>query len=182
MAVGGFAGLFAVSSAVPLLQSRDQFVAACREQASRLLLVQPQPKPADREAFERLVEREAEVIYARRGAALPLAAMDVILSGLLFFGCARVLRREPWGLAAFELAAAVSIPYQLLDAAFGVVKARDLAQVLTASEAPFTEGLTHEVVPLIVLKSCLAILYFGACTLYVRRPSIRALFPSEAER
>jgi hypothetical protein len=179
MAVGGFAGLYAVAAAAPLLQPRDQFVAAWQEQARLLLSIQPQKEVPDRDAFERVIEREGDAIYARRGAALPLYAMSLILSGLLFLGCARMLRREAWGLSAFELAAVANIPYHLLDATFGVIQARDLAKVAAAAGVALPEQRAYAGASLVILKSALAILYFGGCALYLRRSAIRALFPAQ---
>jgi hypothetical protein len=178
MALGGFAGLFAASSAGPLLGSRDRFVADCREYASRL--PSPLVQGKDRDLLERVIEREADVTYSRRGVALPLAATNAILSLLLLVGCARALRGEAWGASAWSLAALASLPYQLIDGAFAMVRARDLAAVLAPLDPELAAALGVYTPRLVVVKCGVAFVYFATCALVLRRPSIKRLFVDDA--
>jgi hypothetical protein len=123
-------------------------------------------------------DRLAEARYARRGVLLPLAAVNMILSLLLFAGCTRVLRGQAWGLSAWLLCAMVSIPYHLLDCTVSVVQARELAAVLEGlhdNEAALALNIIDLSMMWTLLKSGLEILYFAVCLLYLRRQSIRSL-------
>ena len=164
MVVGGFSALYALASASPLLSSRDQFVSAFREDAQRLVAgVSDQAKRAE---LEQLLAREAEVIYDRRGVALPLLAMEAILSILLFLGCGGALRLSAWGASVWTFTAQASIPYQLLDAAYGMVTARDLS-------------LGSPMAPVLVAKCLIAIGYFAGCLMYLRRAEVKRLWKTD---
>src|SRR5258706_907512 len=120
MLLGCFGALYSMVVFRSLLEPRDRYVATYREAAAREPLAVADGVP--KQEVEQLFERVAGAIYDRRGAALPLAAMNVILSTLLFLGCGRALRGNPWGLSAWTVPAAASIPYQLPDAGYALVK------------------------------------------------------------
>jgi hypothetical protein len=175
--LGGFGSLYSFASSMPLLSSRDQYVAIYREAAEKQSAVVP--TPALRDELVHMYERQADTVYSRRGVQLPLAAMNIILSMLLFAGCTRALRGQGWGLSAWTMAALASIPYTVLDVAFSVVQARDLSAVFRETAGPMgllsTSWLTIQTM-LTMLKATAELLYFGACLLYLRTAQIRKLF------
>lgn len=137
--------------------------------------------PLSRDDVLRVVEKQADLVYGRRGVALPMAAMNFILSLLLFAGCARAMRGLPWGASAWSLAAVASLPYQLLDVAFAIVQARDLSAALDGlSSGAVLFGSTRGSLQILfaAVKGGLLAVYFVSCAVYLRRPSIRALFTS----
>ena len=122
-------------------------------------------------------KREGEARYARRNAALPLAAMGGILSCLLLAGCLRAMRGDSWGVSAWALAASASIPYQLLATALALVTLHDLQRIFVEAPAammPMMMRIGIERLGSIVLAG-LAILYFGACVIYLRTIRVRRL-------
>src|SRR5437868_6744248 len=70
-------------------------------------------------------KREAAARWSHRNAALPLAAVGIILSCLMAAGAMRAMRADPWGLSAWRFAAAASMPYQLVSLALELVVARE---------------------------------------------------------
>lgn len=169
---GAFGAQHAVVTGLSLVAPRDAFVRAV---VARNDALRPLVPPTELEHYS---QREGEARYQRRNAALPLAAVGLILSCLLFAGCMRAMRGDPWGLSAWSLAATASIPYQLIATALAVVTARDLT--LAFGAAPSTvrmlvAQLQIEALGALVLGG-LAILYFGACVLYLRSPAIRQQF------
>jgi hypothetical protein len=169
---GAFGAQHAVATGVTLLGPRDAYVHAV---AARNDALKPLVPPAD---LERYSQREGETRYQRRNAALPLAGVGLILSCLLFAGCMRAMRGDAWGLAAWSLAATASIPYQLIATSLSVVTARDLTRAF--ADAPSTvmllvTQLQIEALGALVLGG-LGVLYFGACVLYLRSPSLRRRF------
>jgi hypothetical protein len=136
-----------------------------------------------RDEVLRVVEKQADLVYSRRGVALPMAAMSFILSLLLFAGCARAMRGLAWGASAWSLAAVASLPYQILDAAFAVVQVHDLSTALdgmTTGAVMFAGARGSLQILFAVVKGALLAAYFVVCALYLRRPAIRALFTSSA--
>jgi hypothetical protein len=166
LVLGSFGGMFALSKALPLMSTRDQYVTAYKEWFEKL--------PAAKEETTALAEKEADVIYSRRGVALPLAGMNIILSTLLFLGCGRALRGSPWGWSAWRFAAMASVPYTVLASAFALVQAREMAAAMPND--PIVDMAMRLSVLKTVLLDGLAIAYYVLCVLYLRRPSIRALF------
>jgi hypothetical protein len=166
LVLGSFGGMFALSKALPLTASRDQYVSAYREWFDKL--------PAAKLENTQLPEKEADVIYSRRGVALPLAVMNIILSTLLFLGCGRALRGSLWGYSAWKFAALASVPYTVLASAFGLVQAREMGAAMP-NDVIVEMAMRLSVLKTIILDG-LAVLYYVACLLYLRRPSIRALF------
>jgi len=160
--LGSFGTLFTVSRAVPLLLSRDQFVSEVRHSAERLPL-----------NVNDVAEKEADVVYSRRGVALPLAAMNLILSVLLFLGAGRAMRGSPWGLSAWHVAATANIPYTILATVFSLVQTRELRAVMPDVAADAVAGVLSTGA---IFWGGLEVLYFAACVLYLRRASIRSLF------
>ena len=177
--LGGFGTMYSVSSAVPLMSSRDQYVAANIEQAEAQLPLADALKPER----DKAIEKQADALYARRGVTLPLAGMNLILSFLLFAGCVRALRNQQWGHSAWSLAALVSIPYTLLDCGFEVVQHHDLAAALRSISGPmaaFTDvGLSWRHF-FTMLKGSLEVAYFVTCVLYLKRAPVRALYDGSA--
>ncbi len=177
LVLGSFGTLYALSSAAPFMFTRDQYVNAMRDEAEKQL---PLPADAaDRNAMLALEEREAEVLYDRRGVALPLAAMNMILSLLLFAGAARAMRGHAWGVSAWTLAAAASVPYTLLALAFAIVESRYLVAAYRLTPGPLAEfNVTKQHLKTLVVafKSAVEVLYFAASWLYLRRPALKRLF------
>jgi hypothetical protein len=164
--IGSFGGMFALSKAAPLLGSRDQYISAYREFAEKL--------PGHDAQSLKMAEQEADAIYSRRGVALPLAAMNLILSTLLFLGCGRALRGSPWGLSAWQLAVVASLPYTLLASAFAIVEAREIAAAMP-HDAVVELGVQLSILRTAIFDG-LAIVYYLVCILYLRRPAIRKRF------
>jgi len=176
MILGGFGMLYAMTAGAALLAPRDAYLQAHHEAAEKQL---GGATPEAREELVRLTEKQADVIWSRRGVALPLAAIDLILSFLMLAGCLRALRGQSWGLSAWLLALKLSIPYVILDSAFSFVRARDMAAIYRDTTGPF--GLMAQSMLSLqslttLVKSTLELLYCGAAILYLRRPQIRALF------
>jgi hypothetical protein len=182
--LGGWGSMVSVGTGLGLLQPRDSYVQSVKR--ARIEVYERfggrfgSLLPA-KEDMERYAEREADANYGRRDAALPLAAVGAILSCLLFAGCTRTIMGDPWGLSAWSLAAMVSLPYQLLAATLALVTAHDLAGALP-NPSPFVAfELKVENLRTIVVAG-LALLYYGACFLYLRTSSVQACFTSGAER
>ena len=176
LVLGTFGTLYATSSAAQYLLSRDQFVQQYREQAEKQLHLPGEH--ATREQLLQLCEREADALYARRGLSISLAAMNAILSMLLFAGAARAMRGLKWGLSAWSLAASASIPYTVLALTASIVEARDLLAIYRPLGA-LGDDLSFARRLLLAwseVKAAVEILYFGACVIYLRRPSLRKLF------
>jgi hypothetical protein len=131
------------------------------------------------EALERFSARQAQIQYARRNAALPLAAIGLILSFLLLAGSLRAMRGEAWGLSAWILAAMASIPYQLLSAVLAVMTANEMQEAfkLLPAAPGWAYGVQRE---LSVLFSGLAIGYFATCLVYLRTGGVRSRFSDGA--
>jgi hypothetical protein len=115
---------------------------------------------------------------------LPIAAVGLILSMLLFAGSLRAMRGDPWGLSAWQLAAAAGMPYQLLSTILAVATAHDLTRAF--ADAPPSAMML--VAPLgletllAILSGGIAILYLGTCVLYLRTPGVRSHFSDDAGR
>ena len=105
--------------------------------------------------------------------------MNVILSFLLFAGCARALRGQSWGLSAWMLAALASIPYNLIDCALALVQSNNLRLAFHGAAGPLGEFARQWVSVesmTAMLKTTVELLYFGICVVYLRRPEIQARF------
>lgn len=177
LVLGSFGALYAPSSAMAFLGTRDQFVSALRDEAERYPLMPAEPQA--RAQFLELAEHEAEALYARRGVALPLAAMNLIVSLLLLAGAMQAMRGEKWGVSAWSLAAAVNVPYTLLSLAFFLVETRDLVAVFRASGGPIGESrvLQQHVKALgAMVAATVEIVYFAAAWLYLRRPALKKFY------
>jgi hypothetical protein len=189
--LGGWGSLDSLTIGFSLLTPRDTYVEkykAARVQPIESLSQQPSlksllPPKAD---VERFGEREAEARLGRRNAALPLALVGVILSCLLFAGCTRTMLGDPWGLGAWSLAALASVPYQVISTVLTLVTVHDTARGLAA------QGL-QTLPPFLALQLTLqqgvslvwlgvALSYYGACIVYLRRPTVRARFSADAGR
>jgi len=172
LVLGTLGGMDGATSALAYSAlSRDEFVKA-RQQTVDEQIGEPMVK---------LIERSADVEYARRNVAIPLGVMNLLLSVLLFMGCGRALRGQTWGAAAWQMAAAASIPYTLLATAFSVVLSRELDAAYHAMEGSeailMTIGMSLRRLG-VYFKTALEVLYFAVCWFYLRRPQIRALFPA----
>ncbi len=127
------------------------------------------------------LQREAEVRYARRNAALPLAGVGLILSCLMFAGAMRAMRGDRWGVSAWSFAATASIPYQLLGLTLTILINRDLTSVVAA--LPPLQRLVVDNAQRVSIGMCgFAILYYGVCVIYLRSPSMRRVFSDGAAR
>jgi hypothetical protein len=177
--LGGYGVLNAIASGTSLLLPRDAYIKAHRDEAEKRF---GETTPNLRDALVQMTEKQAAASYSRRGVALPLAAIDLILSFLMMAGCLRALRGMGWGASAWSLAAKLIIPFMILDTAFGMVRARDMAPIFAEAPQPIG-GFAQMGLSLHTLwtfmKSTLVILYCGTCVLYLRRPRIKALFRSD---
>jgi hypothetical protein len=132
--------------------------------------------------LEKYDAREADARYGRRNAALPLAIVGLILSGLMFAGAMRAMRGDDWGRSAWSFAATASIPYQLLNLGLGVVMARDLAKAV-AELPPMAQLLVGGGQMLASIVFCgIAVLYYGVCVIYLRTPGVKRAFSDAAAR
>lgn len=178
LVLGGFGALSSASGGAALLRSRDHYVDARRKLAEQAAGELPE-QLGTREDLVKVVAREADAQHRWRGVALPLAAMNLILSMLLFTGAMRAMRGDPWGWSAWLLAARASIAWVLLDVIFQVVQARDLQATLRETGGPLGMLSVARVSlqkMLVMLKATLELLYLVVCVLYLRRPSVRAYF------
>jgi hypothetical protein len=177
LVLGSFGALYAPSSAMAFLGTRDQFVSALRDEAQRYPLIPAEPKA--RAQFLELAEREAEVLYTRRGVALPLAAMNLIVSLLLLAGAMQAMRGEAWGVSAWSLAAAVNIPYTILSLLFFLVETRELNAVFREAGGAVGESrvLQQHVKALgAMIAATVELVYFCGTWLYLRRPALKKLY------
>jgi hypothetical protein len=158
---GGYGSLNSVMSAALLLKPPEEFAKLVEEHNQ---FWAPQLPKDD---VERYSKREAEVSYGRRKAALPLAAVGLIVSCLLFAGCIRSMMGDPSGPGLWSLASAVSLPYQLLAMALALLTLRDFSRAL--GPAPSLLQMALDVRRLgILVTSGIAMTYFGACLLFLR--------------
>ena len=133
-------------------------------------------------ALEKYDAREADARYGRRNAALPLAIIGLILSGLMFVGAMRAMRGDDWGRSAGSFAAAASIPYQLLNLALGLVMARDLAKAVAELPAMAQLVLGGGQMLASILFCGIAVLYYGVCVIYLRTTGVKRAFSDAAAR
>jgi hypothetical protein len=177
--LGGYGVLNAIATGTTLLLPRDAYIKAHHDEAEKNL---SGATPELRDTLVQIAEKQAAAHYGRRGVALPLAAIDLILSFLMMAGCLRALRGLGWGASAWSLAAKLIIPFMILDSAFMIVQTRDLVPILSEAPQPlggFAQmGLSLKMMWTFV-KSTFVILYCGTCVIYLRRPSIKALFRSD---
>jgi hypothetical protein len=176
--LGCFGCLYAMGEASMLLMPREKLVSAVREAHEKQL---GQAKPEVREMRLRIAEKQADAQWSRRNVGLPLAAAELILSVLLFAGCARALRGIAWGHSAWLLAVKVTIPYLIVRCAFAFVYARDLAaiygsDVSLGAEATIRLAELSLVTLWSVFKAGLQLIYCVGSILYLRRPEIAGLF------
>lgn len=136
----------------------------------------------DQAALEKYDAREADARYGRRNAALPLAIVGLILSGLMFVGAMRAMRGDDWGRSAWSFAAAASIPYQLLNLALGLVMARDLAKAVAELPAMAQLVLGGGQMLASIAFCGIAVLYYGVCVIYLRTAGVRRAFSDAAAR
>ena len=172
LALGCFGAISAISSALLFTHTRDEYVTLLRDSTVK-------SAPSATEQQVKLIEQEADALYSRRNVALPLAGMNLILSSLLFFGCGRAARGQLWGLQAWQLAAAASIPYTILACAFALVQMRELRPIIDATPGPdgafaLMESAVERM--LTVGKTALEVIYFVASWLYLRTPGVRVLY------
>jgi hypothetical protein len=171
---GSLSAMYATFSASAYLKERDAFVDMYTQAAAGILNPSPSPSPSPSPdpalvaAREKLPQRVAETLYARRGVVLPLAAVNLILSALLLFGCLRAWRGTMWGLQAWTWTCLASIPYQVLNTASFALQTRDLAPLFDEKMKPNLAAA--------LLWMTLCILYYGVCLVYLRRARIRELF------
>jgi hypothetical protein len=164
--LGSISAMYSGSVGAWFLMDHDSFVSTYLEAPGVAELnaspspgpsLSPSPSPTSSLLPNRApAEQAAETLYSQRGVVLPLAAMDVIISLLLLFGCLRALRGDAWGLSAWSIACLVTIPYELLNA------------VVLMHQS-------HELPLHLLLAWAINSLYCVTCLLYLRRPSIRAL-------
>jgi hypothetical protein len=132
--IGLFGILYSLADATSQLASHDDWIAAFHRPLDSLDETKL-PPGVHKDDLIKVADQQAETLWARRGTALPLAAINLILSLLLFTGCMRALRSDPWGLSAWRMASVVSLPYLALDGLFQIVQAHEVADVLAAAPA-----------------------------------------------
>jgi hypothetical protein len=180
---GGWGSIESLNVGLGLLTPRDSYVekiktARMQTYDSLASLSNMMPSKAE---FERFSEREGDARYGRRNAALPLALVGIILSCLLFAGCTRTMLGDAWGLGAWSLAALVSIPFQLISTTLALVTTRDLLRSLGEASPILTLQLQFQEIATLVWAGT-ALLYYGACMLYLRSRSVRQRFSRDAGR
>ncbi|HEX2569703.1 MAG TPA: hypothetical protein VH877_09105 [Polyangia bacterium] len=161
-------------------EGRDAFV----EQARDAFTTQLPHLPA--EERQRLAEDYGERAWARGGAVVPLALVNLILSFLLFSGAIETLRGRRWGASAWEWSAKLSIPYSVVAMVLLRMEFHDLGPGLSTivkaaapsdgQAAAETEALARGVT---ALYGLVTVAFYLACVLYLQRPKVRALFPEE---
>ncbi len=179
--LGSFGSLYGLASAAPFFASHDAFVSGRRADVEQQLAGKP-PDDPERQRAVTTVERAAEALYARRGAIIPLAILNFVLSMMLFVACGRALRRLPSALSLWVLAAALSVPYTILDGALSWLQGRDLEVVFRDLGDPLgVIGLKMRNL-MTLFKAALEILYFVVCVVYLRRPDLQRLFSTGENR
>jgi hypothetical protein len=136
------------------------------------------------EERQRLGEDYGEREWARRGAVVPLALVNLVLSFLLFSGAIEALRGRSWGAGAWEWSAKLSIPYTIVAMLLLRVEMHDFAAGLATSSSAVAPGSGQAVDEMESLARGAAALYglvmvgfYLACVLYLQRPKVKALFP-----
>jgi hypothetical protein len=147
------------------------------EELAQLKPTEPATTPTQQRALV-----QTEVLIGRRGAILPLATMNLILSVLLFAGCRRAMRGDPWGASAWSFAALASILYQVLATVLQLIL---LGEIQRASANlspnlvdPHAVGPSSASATLVVAG--VEILYYAVCVLYLRLHSVRRRFSDDA--
>jgi len=186
MVAGGFRACSSLNELTTFTLPRDTFVKLYREQAESVPATQLMPPSAR----EKLGEQAGEQAWARRGVAIPLGVVNLVLGFLLFFGAMRALAGSHWGHGAWEWAARLSVPYVVVSTAMQLVVLRDAASQVTAvmremgMGPPATSAMTDMVGTMIqfavVIGGLLALALYVTCWVYLRRQEIRALYPAPA--
>ena len=183
--VGGLGASHALSlQLAPLFDHHDTFVEQVRDSLDAQRLPGLSSDERAKLGLE-LGERE----WSRRGVAIPLGLVNLVTSFLLFAGAIEALRGRPWGHGAWEWAARLSIPYTLVATALAVVGVRDLGGPMAASLHAVSRGSPVDGQSFaalgVLLYECFAVAwgvsligFYVACTMYLRRPSVKALFPA----
>jgi hypothetical protein len=161
--LGCLGALSSIGSFASLLTPREEYLEARRQQAKEMM-------PDADEQMLRIVDQAAQVGYDRRGATLALSAIGAILSFLLFGGCGRSLRLDPWGRSAWSWAAGAGLPYLLLQTLQLLLTVRELDPM------PVLAAAVRLQLGLILVLS----FYCAGTLAYLRRPSVRALFSERA--
>ena len=143
-----------------------------------------------RAEFERLSLLLGDALYDRRGVALPLGVLQLILCWLLLSGSLATLRRQPTGVSTWSWACWANIPFALLNMLVTFVHSRTLMSRLggTAAEAlAAVTGRTREIematlwqlTRLFVMSQAfmegLGVLFLGLTALYLQRFRLPAL-------
>lgn len=171
---GSYGALRGITSVATFVKSHDEYDKLLKSNRDALAAL---ASAAELEYYG----HEADARWAHRNAALPLAAVGLILSCLLVAGAMRSMRADPWGLSAWRFAAAASIPYQLISLALELLIARDLRGAVAA--LPAMPQLIAGNAWLVTVMMCgLSILYYGACAIYLRTPLVRRAFSDGAKR
>jgi hypothetical protein len=150
--IGSTSALFAMSIGRELLADRDELIQKVRQQSGPSPSPSPSPSPTPGVPTP---EEAAGAMWDARGVVLPLGAIWLILSLLLFSGCLRALRGSAWGASAWKTACAAWLGFQVIVFALVVIR-------------------LHEVPPPVLLV--LGAIYPVGCLAYLRRPPIAGLF------
>lgn len=171
---GSYGALRGVTAAATFVKTHDEYEKLVKANTDVL-------KPVVGAAEVEYYTREAEARWSHRNAALPLAAVGIILSCLIVAGAMRSMRADAWGLSAWRFAAAASIPYQLVSLALELVTARDLSGAVAALP-PMQQLIAGGAWRLSIVLCGLSVLYYGACVIYLRTPLVQRAFSGDAGR
>jgi hypothetical protein len=168
--IGAMTSAVSVNTALGLTISRSQYVDAVKSQNPMRVMMQ-------QAEFERFAQKEAEAQYDRRLATIPLAVAGVVISCLLFSGAIRSMMGDAAALGTWSLAATVAIPHRLLTFVTTVVTGHDVESGFGGlKQAPWLETPLAIEQTLAGVMAIFLTMYFAACLLYLRRPTLLGRF------
>jgi hypothetical protein len=160
-----------------LTAPHDEIIKAVRESSGSLFTLVPQV--GTEEDQRRFAERDAEVIWARRNAIIPLSVCHIIACTLILLGAGRSLRKSPraaWGCSAWQLGALLALPCAALDGVISILCSREqLASMANATDPVsklFREMAPHADRPLIG-QAALVMLFLGSLALYLQSAAVK---------
>jgi hypothetical protein len=125
-----------------LTTPHDELISAMRESHGSVFPFLAQVGTEDDQ--RRMAEREAEVLWARRNALIPLSVCNIIACTLILLGAMRSLRknaRTAWGCSAWQLGALLAIPCAVLDCLLSALCAREVLAAIAGATDPVSKQL-----------------------------------------
>ena len=178
--LGGIGTLHSVATGVLFTKSRTQFVSEFMSARAAILAEKDNPE------MEKVLEAQAQSLYDRKAAQLPLVGVNFILSLLLIRGSWRAGRRDIEGAKLLLSTAWLSIPYTAVDALFARVLAGDVAHAFAAKSEHWQElliELARQNSAITLARDSSEILFYLLIIGYLTQPAVRALFSKqEADR